>query len=63
MPRVSDVMNQQRHYDPVIIFSFSKRECERNALAMSKLEFTDGLRFHPHLAADTERLRQTLRRS
>jgi len=31
-----------RHYEPVIVFSFSKRDCEAHALAMSKLDFTDG---------------------
>lgn len=29
----------ERQYDPVIIFSFSKRECESYALLMSKLDF------------------------
>ncbi|KAF1791552.1 P-loop containing nucleoside triphosphate hydrolase [Phytophthora cactorum] len=29
----------ERQYDPVIIFSFSKRECEAYALLMSKLDF------------------------
>ncbi|KAI9895566.1 hypothetical protein PsorP6_019050 [Peronosclerospora sorghi] len=29
----------ERHYDPVIIFSFSKRDCEAYALLMSKLDF------------------------
>uniref|UniRef100_A0AAV1T181 Uncharacterized protein n=1 Tax=Peronospora matthiolae TaxID=2874970 RepID=A0AAV1T181_9STRA len=29
----------ERQYDPVIIFSFSKRECESYALSMSKLDF------------------------
>lgn len=33
-------MIMERHYDPVIVFSFSKRECERYALQMSKLDFT-----------------------
>jgi ATP-dependent RNA helicase DOB1 len=28
-----------RNYQPVIVFSFSKRECEANAIQMSKLEF------------------------
>jgi ATP-dependent RNA helicase DOB1 len=32
-------MIMQKNYNPVIVFSFSKRECEGNALAMSKLEF------------------------
>lgn len=29
----------QKNYNPVIVFSFSKRECEANALSMAKLEF------------------------
>ncbi|TMW60703.1 hypothetical protein Poli38472_000745 [Pythium oligandrum] len=29
----------ERQYDPVIVFSFSKRECESYALLMSKLDF------------------------
>ncbi|KAJ0396820.1 hypothetical protein P43SY_006597 [Pythium insidiosum] len=29
----------ERQYDPVIVFSFSKRECEAYALLMSKLDF------------------------
>jgi len=32
-------MIMERHYEPVIIFSFSKRECEGLALQMSKLDF------------------------
>ncbi|KAJ3986152.1 rRNA-processing arch domain-containing protein [Lentinula detonsa] len=28
-----------KNYNPVIVFSFSKRECEANALTMSKFEF------------------------
>lgn len=30
----------ERHYDPVIVFSFSKRECEQYALQLAKLDFT-----------------------
>lgn len=30
-----------RSYNPVIVFSFSKRECEANALQMSKMAFND----------------------
>jgi ATP-dependent RNA helicase DOB1 len=30
----------ERNYDPVIIFSFSKRECEQYAMQMAKLDFT-----------------------
>ena len=29
----------EKQYDPVIVFSFSKRECEAYALALSKLDF------------------------
>eukprot|EP00054_Salpingoeca_dolichothecata_P017500 m.105077 g.105077 ORF g.105077 m.105077 type:complete len:1072 (-) comp22474_c0_seq1:123-3338(-) len=32
-------MIMERSYQPVIVFSFSKRECEANALQMSKLDF------------------------
>ncbi|KAK9457925.1 rRNA-processing arch domain-containing protein [Dipodascopsis uninucleata] len=32
-------MIMTKHYNPVIIFSFSKRECESLALQMSKLDF------------------------
>lgn len=31
----------ERDYQPVIIFSFSKRECERHAQAMAKIDFSD----------------------
>ena len=31
----------ERNYQPVIIFSFSKRECEQHAQHMSKLDFSD----------------------
>ncbi|RKP03550.1 hypothetical protein CXG81DRAFT_9419 [Caulochytrium protostelioides] len=30
-----------KQYHPVIVFSFSKKECESNALAISKLDFND----------------------
>eukprot|EP00842_Homolaphlyctis_polyrhiza_P005653 jgi/Hompol1/6089/HPOL_004867-RA len=30
-----------KNYHPVIVFSFSKRECESNALQLSKLDFND----------------------
>ena len=33
-----------KNYNPVIVFSFSKRECEHLALKMSKLDFNDS---HP----------------
>lgn len=29
----------ERKFEPVIIFSFSRRECEQHALSMSKLDF------------------------
>lgn len=31
----------KKNYHPVIVFSFSKRECESNALVLSKLDFND----------------------
>ena len=31
-------MIMDKHYDPVIVFSFSKKECEAYALALSKLD-------------------------
>jgi ATP-dependent RNA helicase DOB1 len=34
-------MIMERRYQPVIIFSFSKKECEALALQMSKLDFND----------------------
>ena len=34
-------MIMERHYDPVIVFSFSKRDCESLALQMSKLDFNE----------------------
>ncbi|KAI9363115.1 rRNA-processing arch domain-containing protein [Pilaira anomala] len=34
-------MVMMKNYHPVIVFSFSKRECESNALQMSKLDFND----------------------
>lgn len=33
-------MVMDRHYDPVIVFSFSKRECEAYALQVAQMEFT-----------------------
>lgn len=33
-------MVMERNYDPVIVFSFSKRECEAYAMQMAKLDFT-----------------------
>ena len=32
----------ERNFQPVIIFSFSKKECEAYALQMSKLDFNSG---------------------
>lgn len=32
-----------KNYNPVIVFSFSKKECEHLALNMSKLDFNDSL--------------------
>lgn len=32
----------ERNYQPVIVFAFSKRECEALALQISKLDFTEG---------------------
>lgn len=29
----------ERKFQPVIVFSFSRRECEHNAMSMSKLDF------------------------
>ncbi|KAI7863459.1 rRNA-processing arch domain-containing protein [Spinellus fusiger] len=34
-------MVMMKNYHPVIVFSFSKRECEANALQLSKLDFND----------------------
>jgi ATP-dependent RNA helicase DOB1 len=34
-------MIMMKNYNPVIVFSFSKRECESNALQMSSLAFND----------------------
>jgi ATP-dependent RNA helicase DOB1 len=36
-------MIMEKHYEPVIVFSFSKRECEAHAMLMSKLDFNSGL--------------------
>jgi ATP-dependent RNA helicase DOB1 len=38
-------MIMQKNYHPVIVFSFSKKECEALALDMSKLDFNDGAPF------------------
>ncbi|KAI9321903.1 rRNA-processing arch domain-containing protein [Dichotomocladium elegans] len=34
-------MVMMKNYHPVIVFSFSKRECEANAIQLSKLDFND----------------------
>ncbi|CAO3593991.1 unnamed protein product [Absidia cylindrospora] len=34
-------MIMMKNYHPVIVFSFSKKECEANALQLSKLDFND----------------------
>ncbi|KAI8383997.1 rRNA-processing arch domain-containing protein [Blakeslea trispora] len=34
-------MVMMKNYHPVIVFSFAKKECESNALQMSKLDFND----------------------
>jgi ATP-dependent RNA helicase DOB1 len=34
-------MIMERKYTPCIIFSFSKRDCEQNALQMTKLDFCE----------------------
>ena len=31
----------ERNLDPVIVFSFSKRDCETYALLMAKMDFTN----------------------
>jgi len=36
-------MIMERNFQPVIIFSFSKKECEAYALQMSKLDFNTGV--------------------
>ena len=33
-------MCMERHYQPIIVFSFSKRECEQHAQAMARLDFS-----------------------
>jgi ATP-dependent RNA helicase DOB1 len=34
-------MIMERNYEPVIVFSFSKRECEAHALQLAKIDLTD----------------------
>lgn len=36
-------MIMERNFEPVIIFSFSKKECEAYALQMAKLDFNKGM--------------------
>lgn len=36
-------MIMERNFQPVIIFSFSKKECEAYALQVSKLDFNTGM--------------------
>jgi superfamily II RNA helicase len=36
-------MIMERKFQPVIVFSFSKKECEAYALQMSKLDFNTGV--------------------
>ena len=35
-------MIMERNFAPVIVFGFSKKECEAHALQMSKLDFNTG---------------------
>lgn len=35
-------MIMERNFAPVIVFSFSKKDCENFAMQMSKLDFTSG---------------------
>lgn len=41
-------MIMERNFQPVIIFSFSKKECEAYALQVSKLDFNTGISLHTH---------------
>lgn len=34
-------MIMERKFQPVIVFSFSRRECEQHAMSMSKLDFNN----------------------
>lgn len=36
-------MIMERNFQPVIIFSFSKKECEAYALQVAKLDFNTGI--------------------
>jgi ATP-dependent RNA helicase DOB1 len=36
-------MIMERNFQPVIIFSFSKKDCEAYALQMTKLDFNTGI--------------------
>jgi superfamily II RNA helicase len=44
-------MIMERNYNPVIVFSFSKKECEQHALHMAKLDFSTGMCCHLELKA------------
>jgi len=39
-------MIMERNYAPVIVFSFSKKDCEAYAMQMSKLDFNSSTSFH-----------------
>ncbi|KAF3848567.1 hypothetical protein F7725_015064 [Dissostichus mawsoni] len=39
-------MIMERNFQPVIIFSFSKKECEAYALQVAKLDFNTGEHYH-----------------
>ncbi len=39
-------MIMEKQLQPVIVFSFSRRDCEAYALQMSKLDFNTGLVYH-----------------
>ena len=51
-------MIMERNYAPVIIFSFSKKECEGYALQMSKLDFNTG-NLHPVASAVHQKVLHT----
>lgn len=39
-------MIMERNFAPVIVFSFSKKDCENYAMQISKLDFTSGKHTH-----------------
>ena len=49
-----------KNYNPVIVFSFSKKECEHLALRMSKLDFNDStpLKFKESIILTTQRTKK-----